>query len=337
MMAPPTFNNNSPGWINSTGPGLFINPRTGYHSPWDIWFRNHPFTPIYHFVNDGGPAHTSPFHVEITCYVGLAYFDGNDDGSYDDPALNPTGPPVQVADLTNGNYPNLYATGHEIGNLLPTKPIILDGNNLDGAHVVIVSDPANPNAEHLPRTPAFLSPIASNANNQVFDVIGTPHEQALLADYGKVFYFEVTVIDKASGIAVLGSPFLVQVANETLPGGSGPFYNEWEDLTLALGIQAPTPAGAADIFYYYNNNLPTPGTVWGTGTIPGYPDTDPGVNHPDYQCDSREVVLGMLPPVFHEIPFSAGSGTNNWRVVAAMPIGSWLWQTSGPYVGVIPN
>jgi len=187
----------------------------------------------------------------------------------------------------------------------------------------------------LPRTPAFLTGT-QNVNNQVFDVIGTPHEQALLADYGKVFYFEVTVIEKATGTAVTGSPFLVQVANETLPGGSGPIYNEWENFTLAFNIQAPTPAGAADIYYYENQNVI--GTIWGApGTIPGYPVTDPGANHPNYQCDSHEVVLGILPPVPHEIPFSAGSGTNNWRVVAAMPIGSWLWQTSGPYVGVIPN
>lgn len=48
-----SFNNQDPGWINPTGVP-FINPGKGYASPWDIWFRNHPFTPTYTFVNDGG-------------------------------------------------------------------------------------------------------------------------------------------------------------------------------------------------------------------------------------------------------------------------------------------
>src|SRR5690606_24140406 len=135
---------------------------------------------------------------------------------------------------------------------------------------------------------------------------------------------------------VTGSPFFVQVANETLPGGSLSPYMEWQNLTLALGIQASTHVGAADIYYYYNQALPTPGTVWGTGTIPGYPQGGPVSNDPAYQCDSREVVLKM-PAMPDEIVFPSSSGPSAWRVVAAMPIGSWLWQTSGPYVGVIPN
>lgn len=271
--------------------------------------------------------------MEVTCWVGLAYFDGSDDGSYDDPSLNPSGSPVQVADLTNGNYPNLYANNQEVGNLLRTQPIVLDGNNFDGSNLEIASDPANPFAGHLPGSMATLSPLAHNFYNQFFDVMGTNDEQILLAEYGKVFYFEVLILEKTTGAPVLGGPVFVQVANETIPGGSFlPPYPEWK---LVPGIQAPTPMGLKDIFYYEHPTIT--GTIWGTpGTFPPYPQGGPVSNHPDYQCDSHEVVFGKMPPVPHEIVFSY-NGVNNWRVVTSMLIGSYLWQTSGPYVGVIPN
>ena len=56
-------------------------------------------------------------YVRITPYIGLAYFDGADDGTYN----TPTG----AFNLTSGAYPNLYTGSSEYGNYVQANPIVL--------------------------------------------------------------------------------------------------------------------------------------------------------------------------------------------------------------------
>ena len=56
-------------------------------------------------------------YVRITPYIGLAYFDGADDGTYH----TPTG----AFNLTSGAYPNLYSGSSEYGNYVQANPIVL--------------------------------------------------------------------------------------------------------------------------------------------------------------------------------------------------------------------
>ncbi|HUH25977.1 MAG TPA: hypothetical protein VLY87_05085, partial [Flavobacterium sp.] len=85
MSSPPTFNPQNPGGNSPLTPGA------NYLSPWDIWFRNEPLlpggttplTPAYTFTN-GSSSHSSPYTVYAYAYVGLAYFDGDNDGDYHD-------------------------------------------------------------------------------------------------------------------------------------------------------------------------------------------------------------------------------------------------------------
>src|SRR5690554_2942832 len=227
MMAPPTFDDSNPGYNDGT-----IHPGSGYVSPWDIWWRNNPFPPSYTIVNYSGGS----LVMNVTAWVGLAYFDGIDDGSYDDPSLNPLGPPVQVADLTNGNYPNLY-TGttvpQEIGNLIPATPILMDGSWGENELAINSTD-------HLPVIQANVSPTG-NPLQLFFDIsaTATPQETQLLADYGKVFYFEVTVTD-----AVGVWHGFVEVEN---PGIFPSVIPHWQ----TTGLAANSPGGASPPIYYY--------------------------------------------------------------------------------------
>lgn len=323
MMAPPTFNDDNPGWIDVNGVP-FITPGWGYQSPWDIWFRNHPFTPIYNFSNRGGVGHSSPLKLEIIPWAGLAYFDDNDDGNYTDLYLaQQTGGTGIVANMNNGNYPNLFFNNQEVGNLVPGDPITLDGTTMDESELTIASDPALTADEHLLANPP--NKLGSNNNlNKVFSFSSlTPQEQDLLMKYGKVFYYEVRISVNATG-APLGTHY-VQYRNETLETGNG-YYEEIPGYTSIIpnGI-VPT----SKVYYYYNPAVAND-TQWGTPGNP-YP-TGPG--QPGYTCNSREVVIDK---VFSERVNFPGYGGQPWEMYVIIPIGSYLWQTSGPMLVVRPQ
>lgn len=110
-----SFNENGPGHThgdnNTTGE---IWRGIDYYSSWDIWYRNNNYgdgklQPNYIFSN----IHTGEkegvsnnYTIEIYAYVGLAYFDGDNDGLYTDVTV--AAPTIQY-NLNSGFYPNLYA------------------------------------------------------------------------------------------------------------------------------------------------------------------------------------------------------------------------------------
>jgi len=172
-----------------------------YNSPWDFNKRK-PVAYIYE-------CNLQPYYgivVRITPYIGLAYYDGADDGVYN----TPTG----SHNLITGNYPNLYSGGSEYGSYVQANPIVL------GKNIV----PSTPSLTWVTHELAIFSPedhcpirnvnIGYNYNLQSvkFDIMnnnlvqpvthlgyplttpppaGTNAETQLLAQYGKVFYYKI--------------------------------------------------------------------------------------------------------------------------------------------------
>lgn len=318
---PTVFEDENPGWIDLGG-SPFLNPGSGYQSPWDIWFRNDPFTPGYTFSNRGGGGHTSPLKLEIIPWVGLAYFDDNDDGDYTDLNLVQPGNNGIVADLTNGNYPLLYAHNQEVGNFIPGDAITLDGSNIDESELTIVSDPAATPDEHLLVNAVNKHPSGYNNLNKVFSFSSaTPQEQDLLMKYGKVFYYEVRITERVSGNYI--GTYYVQYRNKSLE------YS-YQNYIKIPGYASNTSHGG-NVYYYLNQ---TPGAPNETQWVAPYPVSDSNGNpNPNYICNSREVVIDQVFPDTEKFSY----GGTNWRVIVGMAIGSHLWRTSGPMLIVGPN
>lgn len=281
MVAPPSFNDLDSGQYGPN-PG-YNNWGIDYISPWDVWFRKSnvnghiDLQPSYLFTN-GNMEDVTPYNITVFAYAGLAYFDGDNDGTYRDPyiALNdPTNPTGFVAQIDNGTYPNLYANNQEVGNLIKT--------------VVPINVPAYPTPNssfriedkihHLP-TNNVITPTAipkySNPNFNFGTTTTTANERSLLARYGKIFFYEVQVFNKTTGALVLSTFMHPKIS--TLPSGQ-----PWEKIEDPVGtpLLAQTPMGNFDM-YFLNANLPG-GTYW----IISNPSS--GVN----KCDSREVVFNI--------------------------------------------
>ena len=170
-----------------------------YKSPWNV---NSLITVGYAF--DSYVANWDNIYVRVTPYIGLAYYDGDDDGTYN----TPTGP----FNLAAGNYPNLFAFNKEYGNYVQANPIVLGSPSLtDGAwytHELYIQS----KEDHCP---LVNIPVGINYNLYAigFDIIknaaiqpalplggptlaspppaGTADEERLLSAYGKVFYYKV--------------------------------------------------------------------------------------------------------------------------------------------------
>lgn len=330
MRTPSSFESSDPGYINPGGIP-YINPGSGYQSPWDIWFRNQPFTPVYQFSNRGGVGHTSPLRLEIIPWAGLAYYDDNDDGDYTDLYLAlQTGGSGIVANMNNGNYPNLFFNNQEVGNLVPADPITLDGTTIDESELIIASDPSLTLDEHLLANPANkLTPF--NNNDKVFTFSSlTPQEQDLLMKYGKVFYYEVHIYENATG-APLGT-YYVQYRNESLENG----YANYIPIPGYTANDIPNNNVLSNDVYYYKNLDPNAQneTQWGTMANPLYPTSPnpPGTINPGFTCNSREVVIESIHPERDTFNY-----TQPWEIYVTMPIGSHLWRTSGPLLVVQPQ
>jgi len=162
----------------------------------------------------------SPYVFEITPYIGLAYYDGMDDGLYHNPNL------ATPVDLTvPGAYPNLYLNnGKEYLNLIQGQTI-----------------------EYLPLS-GYTNISSSNhcpvQAGQAFDVLtggATTAEADLLENAGKVYYFDV-VVRAAPGGPIITSATIKQIFNG--PSNTPPFdFADWK----YLGFIAPTPY--VEMFY----------------------------------------------------------------------------------------
>src|SRR5690606_25439545 len=116
-----SFDDSNPGGLGSGG---FSNFATNYFSPWDLgWNRGvdyYELQPSYAFSNGGAVGENySPYTLQVFAWIGLAYFDGDNDGTFTDHFTGNT------FLLSGGNYPNLYQPNQEVGNLVrTTNPLI---------------------------------------------------------------------------------------------------------------------------------------------------------------------------------------------------------------------
>lgn len=187
----------------ATGSSGNIKPYTsspnGYESPWDINSLNY----VQYYFN----CYLSwdNIYVRVTPYIGLAYYDGADDGIY-----NPV--PGVTYNLAAG-YPNLHTPDNiEYGNYIAANPIVLEVNN-DSAHeLAIFSDWVTQGLnDHCPVMPSVYQ-YPFNWQPVYFDLVNnekvqpvsvgdpditpappqaTAQEVQLLKDYGKVMYYKV--------------------------------------------------------------------------------------------------------------------------------------------------
>lgn len=279
-----SFNNNNSGqsgWYSSTGIGW---PGENYISPWDIWYRNHP-NPVpgfgvlqpWYYITNGNVDDPSPYDIRVYSYVGLAYFDGVNDGVFND--TNPYSP--NTISLTT-NFPTLYTTNNqEAGNLV----------RVANAFTV----PANSGLRledrllHLPdgNNPA---PSSSSLSFQLAGIGLTAQEQNLLYEYGKVFFYEVEVYDSTTGTLVLST--LMHPEINTLPSGKlDPGWKRVRDLSgNPLSGNIPGFAATAPLFYFHDTTQPMP------------QDTQWNIAAPfnGNLCNSREVVFDVTN-VPHEV------------------------------------
>ena len=271
-----SFNDNNSGTINSDGTKY---PGDNYASPWDIWFNRgyNDKQPAY-IITNGTVENISPFKLEVWAYAGLAYFDGTNDGIYNDPHAG-----TQFA-INNGNYPKLFANNQEVGNLVRTSiPFTLNPQEafrLEGS------------VNHLPMTGSGnkFPQVFNFGNNQL-----TTPEQNLLRDYGKVFFYEVNVFNAATNAFV--GKYILHPEIQTLYPGSGAYWNPVQNQTgtQLKGFVQPL-GGNFDLYYYDNPNIAQ--TQWlNIGT--------PGAN----QSDSFEVVFDVPPMYTHTITSGGATKT----------------------------
>jgi len=291
-----SFNDDNSGTKNPDGTK---EPGANYASPWDIWYRVYTGKQPAYIVRNGTDENTSPYKLEIWAYAGLAYFDGVNDGTYNDPMTGAQFP-------NNGNYPKLFANNQEVGNLVRTAiPFTLnpqEGYRLEG------------NTNHLPMQGG------SNKFPQVFN-FGTNQlttaEHNLLRDYGKIFFYEVNVFE-ASTNAFVGK-YILHPEIQTLYPGSNAFWNPVQNQAGTQLKGFVQPLGGNFNLYYYDNPF-IPQTNWQNI---GNPKTN--------ECDSFEVVFDV-PPMYSYTITSGGVTKTLSLFITQNP--QLFWQNSTLELGL---
>ena len=312
-----SFNNDSLGNAHGdSGESGVIWAGDNYASPWDLWYRDVLRKQPAYVIHNGDSEQGSPYDLLVTAYVGLAYFDGVNDGVFND---HKTGAVYPLSTSLGGNYPNLYggSVGQEAGRLVrvtntftvlaypnPNSSIRIESVDLHLAKPFPVNNPAHPG---LP------------GEDEGFTYLNlTGPERALLYDYGKVFFYEVEVIDKYTGATVFTTFMHPEI--KTLP--TGPMPNpDWKPIEDMAGnhLQGTAPGGLGNLdLYYYNAGLPN-GTVWNVYSNPS-----------SGKCDSREVAFDV-PVNLHEIAIPGG---NYKLTLNFLQNNFWLWQNSALYLSI---
>lgn len=292
-MSTNSFNNDNSGQYGPNPTPNFYG--INYISPWDIWFRGasvnglDDLQPFYYFTN-GNMEDVTPYDIRAFAYAGLAYFDGYDDGVFHDVAqLDPvTGLPIQIEDMAANplQFPNLYPASnpHEVGNLVRI-PMPID-----------VPAYPNPNSSfrigdrnnHLPVTGATGAAPKYTTPYSGFNFGGTitPQERDLLANYGKIFFYEVHVYNKVTGALVLTTmmhPKIQTLPNGiTLPSDVDPGWKPVTDLSGTNHLTGNVPGFANFPLYYFYTNI-SGGTKWNISNPAKWGN----------ECDSREVVFDV--------------------------------------------
>lgn len=167
-----------------------------------------------------------------------------------------------------------------------------------------------------PHTPG--SSPGWNPEDRYFDIsdTATAQEQDLLSKYGKVFFYEYTVILKSNG-SIVGQGHL-QVKNQTIqdPGA----FHYWDD-TFITNAYVPGRGHFGKLYYYHETNL-----------LPGqWPFTEYFHNgvFPDVWCDSREVDYQFEYPNEESL-----IGSPLHKINLDMAAGVGLWMTSGHHISI---
>ncbi|UUV20742.1 hypothetical protein [Paenimyroides aestuarii] len=317
-----SFNNNNPGNAHgNSGQSGTIWAGDNYASPWDIWNRNVRRKQPSYLFNNGNSEFASPYKLKVFAYVGLAYFDGDDDGVFHDPV---TGAAIPLATNLGGNYPNLYGgnstipgQGQEAGKLVRiTNFFDIGAYPQAGWTYRVESETFHLARKGQPQQAAH--PGMPGEDDGFFFGQLTGPERDLLYEYGKVFFYEVEVYDKFTGSLVTTA--LLHPEIKTLPTGSDPDQN-WQPVLDSWGnhSQGNAPAlGTLDLYYY--NDLSINGTVW---NINGNPSNG--------QCDSHEIVFDVPQSLkLHKVDID---GTYKLSL-DFLQNSLWLWQNSALYLHV---
>ncbi|WKW45954.1 hypothetical protein P3875_09205 [Myroides sp. JBRI-B21084] len=225
---------------------------TNYFSPWDIWYnRGADFIglqPSYVITNGDVDGNFSPYVLKVHAWVGLAYFDGKNDGIFEDHHTQNT------FAINNGGYPNLFANGEEVGNLVKTTISTLFQPQ-EGARIEDMEDhlpmPGGTDPRYLNTPPPYN--WAAWANGFDDGGILQPMELLLLRDYGKVFFYEVDVFEAATN-AFVGT-YILHPEIQTLPQGTN---KKWHPVPNVLGTaqaQGSLSFGSFNLHYYTDTSF----------------------------------------------------------------------------------
>ena len=284
-----SFNDEGSGGTNPDGiDHLAIN----YFSPWDIWYNKNPayydLQPSYVFNNGDVDGNYSPYTLNVYAWVGLAYFDGTNDGVFNDLYLQSIGSQPQVADMIGNQnlYPNLFTMNgtnpQEVGNLIrvdePLKFLPLESARIeDKTYQLPMPDSqwsgADPKYANTPAPYNWLQWAPGfNFTQSINNGTMTMDEEFLLRNYGKVFFYEVQVFEGATFVGT----YYMYPEIETLGKSAN-----WHEVTDTGGVHqnANLPFGGFPIYYYTNNTMAStqydPASGGGQGHV----------------CNSFEVVL----------------------------------------------
>lgn len=272
---------------------------------------NYIFSTRHTGEKEGG---SNNYTIEIYAYVGLAYFDGDNDGTYTDVAA--AAPTIQY-NLGSGAYTNLYAGNNEVGNLIKTDVITVQPNES-----IRLEDSS---LHLLTNLPSSQDKYPSNSGGQFFSFSGiSPQEHELLSIYGKVFFYEVVVYDASIGSAPIAHEFM-QLNPQGYPSGTAPnktiYWEPVNDLfTNQIYGDAPGGLGSYPL-YYLNSSLTTgnPGGVWEPSLISGV----------QFYSDSREVIFDF-PVNMHSIPLTG----SDKLVLDVLGSSRYGWLNSSIYLHI---
>lgn len=323
-----SFDDSNPGDL---GTGGIANLATNYFSPWDIWYNRgaqyRDLQPSYVISNGDEDDNYSPYTLRVKAWIGLAYFDGDNDGVFNDynlPAANQI-----VADMAANptQYPNLFTftagQPQEVGNLVRTT-IATPFRPQEGARIedrehhlpMRYIQGTSLGAPAVPRYTNTSPPWPFGFWSDGFEHGGTltPEEELLLRDYGKVFFYEVDVFE---GAAFVGT-YILHPEIKTLPDGPAKNWHPVMDIPGGgTQLQGNLPFGSFNLHYYTN----------------GTPDrTEYGNNLGDYvACNSFELVF--------EAPADMHQHTITGSVPKTLTMDIWqdvptFWQRSAVHLRV---
>lgn len=318
-----SFDDSNPGDL---GTGGIANLATNYFSPWDLgWNRPAQYRdlqPSYVISNGDEDDNYSPYRLEVHAWIGLAYFDGTNDGVFND---HFTG---NAFTLSVANYPNLFANGEEVGNLVkatimtPFRP--QEGARIEDRvhHLPMRYVPGTSlGTAAVPRYTNTTPPWPFGLWSPGFEHGGTlqPQEELLLRDYGKVFFYEVDVFEDATN-AFVGT-YILHPEIQTLPDGPAKNWHEVPNVAGTAQLQGNLPFGSFNLHYYTNNP---------TNSLPHQPTQYSNSLGSSVACNSYELVFDA--PGMHQHTISGS-------VIKTLTMDIWqdvptFWQRSALHLRV---